>query len=302
VRAYVDKFKEKSVSEEIIIVKDIELFVIEDIFVDAAAEQEIIKNQRNQFNFVEDEFGISSAVIGQGLDADGNSTGGPVGTTANGILLFNQAPGFANNQGNEVSVTYAQTPFFDSGVLVHAQVAVEQINGWHPPELQWSWEPDGVTCPADPLCFLVKRPDHTEPPDRDEDGFPDYVNQYISVFGNLSEDRIDNAFSAASGIVGINQSAGSMNNQDNAVALALGDFAVFALGEIDLGQTNTWNLVDVIDLIRTDTITGASFDNFDGIAMVNQSAGSLNNQANLIDIAVSGSTVEVVLNPGAGLP
>jgi hypothetical protein len=84
------------------------------------------------------------------------------------------------------------------------------------------------------------------------------------------------------------------------VALALGDFAVFALGEIDLGQSNTYNMVDVIDNIRTDTITGGAFDNFDGIATVNQSAGSLNNQANVIDIAVSGSKINVSLNPGGG--
>jgi hypothetical protein len=290
VRAYVDKFKEKNVVEDINITKTILLTVIEDILVDSAAEQEIVKNQRNQFNYVEEDDSTSSATIG---DADTT-----VGNGANGILLFNQAPGFANNQGNEVSVTFAESPTFDAtadgekGVLVHTQVAVEQINGWNPPELEWEWEPESLGCPGDPDCFLVKRPVATEPP-------PGPVNEYVNVLPNTNIDTIVGAFGDASGIVGINQSAGSMNNQDNAVALALGDFAVFALGEIDLGQTNTYNRVEVIELTRTDIITD-SFNGFDGIVTVNQSAGAMNNQANLIDIAVSGSKISVNLNPGDG--
>jgi hypothetical protein len=76
-----------------------------------------------------------------------------------------------------------------------------------------------------------------------------------------------------------------MNNQNNAQAIALGEFTVFALGEIDLGQFNTWNWVNVKDQIRSDIIAGGAFAGFAGIVKVNQSAGSMNNQANLVDIA-----------------
>ncbi len=159
VRAKVKTYKKKFVTEKIYIDKDIFLDVKENIQVDAVAEQDIVKNQRNQWTLVEDEFGVSSAVIGKGAPDDaGAQLGDAVGTGAKGILLFNQSPGYANNQGNEVSVTYAQTPDAvvepdpdpdpagvnggvnghgsvykytgDGGVMVHATAAVEQINGW----------------------------------------------------------------------------------------------------------------------------------------------------------------------------
>jgi hypothetical protein len=228
------KTKTKTVTETITITKSISLTVTELIEVDAVAEQEIIKNQRNEFNFVEDENAISQAEI---LD--------DAGAAVNGVVMINQAPGFGNNQGNEVSITYAVTPFFE-GTFAHAQVAVEQIND---------------------------------------------SNEYPAVFGSLNSDTIGGLgllggpFAGGNGIVDINQAAGHLNNQNNAQAIALGDFTVFALGEIDLGQWNTNNFVDVIDNVRTDTIAGGAFSAFSGIVKVNQAAGSMNNQANVLDIA-----------------
>lgn len=265
--ATANKTFDKVVFETITITKNVDIFVQPLIFNDAAAEQEIFKNQRNQFQFVQDENGISDALI-----AGGSFDG------ASGILLVNQAPGFLNNQANEVSVTYANTPFFQDGVFVHANVAVEQINGWDPL--------DGIDSNG-----------LTTPPDFDQDGIPDPVNVYTSV-GNtvLNSDTIDGSFNDAAGIAGVNQSAGSINNQNNGIAIALGDFATFALGELDLGQFNTWNLVNVNAAQRFDAIT-ASFNGFSGVAMVNQSAGAINNQANVVDIAVSLTGL-----PSAGVP
>ncbi len=257
------KFKTKTVTEDIDITKTINLTIDEQIDVDAAAEQEVVNNQRNQWNFVEDENGLSTASID-----------GATGDNGNGIFLINQAPGYSNNQANEVSVTIVESPA--DGAFVHAQDAVEQINGWNPPTAT-------VDTGTDPPTVTLN---DTAPPDRDGDLFPDYVNQYITVFGNVTSDDVTDSFNDGSGIVGINQSAGSLNNQKNSTAIALADFATFALGEIDLGQFNTWNLVDVIDTVRTDTITN-SFNGFDGIVMVNQSAGAINNQANKIDIGAS---------------
>lgn len=288
VYAEIDKTKTVTVDVDVDIDKDVDLFVHESIYTDSAAEQLILKNQRNQYNFVEDENGLSTALI------DGSGVG------ASGILQFNQAPGYVNNQANEVSVTAAESPddngafvdgvlvpnsrdnafvdgidqverlatrvddVFEKGVFVHAELSAEQINGF---DTTTSAPGDDPAAPA---------------PD-------DFVNQFIAVFGSLNENTITGSFSNASGIVQVNQSAGSLNNQNNGVAIALGDFAVFALGEIDLGQVNAYNLVDVIDTVRTDTIDGGSFDGFSGIAQVSQSSGSVNNQSNLVDIAISTS-------------
>jgi len=300
VYVYADITKTKDVTVDITvdITKDIQLFVFEYIPVDAVAEQLVIKNQRNQFNFVEDENALATAEI----------TG--AAGTASGIVLINQAPGLVNNQGNEVSVTYVESPegpvdstntqSVDSsssttdtttvtdptgtttttrtvsnessetttrrtqstggGSFVHAEASVEQVNGANPPPRRG--EEDGVTVP---------------------EGF---ANEYVNVFGSVNSDTISDSFGGASGIVGVNQAAGSLNNQNNAVAVAVGTNAVYALGEADLGQYNTANLADVTDQIRTDRISG-SFGNFSGIASINQASGSLNNQANVVDLAVS---------------
>jgi hypothetical protein len=283
VYATIDKTKTVTVTVDVDINKYIDLFVYEYISVDAVAEQLIIKNQRNQFNFVEDENADALASI------DGSVTG------ASGIVLINQAPGFVNNQGNEVSVTAANTPgntgyrpvpststvsgdptrvsvadwrdtaavdsFQEStsGVFVHAEVSVEQINGWSP-----NTTTDGI----------LQSP-------------TEWANEYVNTFGSILTDSISGSFADGAGVAGVNQAAGSLNNQNNALAIAIGDEAVYALGEADLGQFNTYNLVDTVDQIRTDEISGGSFDGYSGVAMVNQSSGSVNNQANVVDIAVT---------------
>jgi len=263
VAASVFKTKTKTVTETITIDKNIQLRVDEDILVDSVSETEVVKNQRIQFNFVEDEDGISTAEI-DGVNGDEGSF-----NNASGMLLVNQSPGFINNQANDVSVTYANEQSVEEGVFAHSQVAVEQINGWHPPDVGT----DG--------SITV-----TTPPDLNADGFPDFVNVYEIVSGTTNTDTISGSFNGASGIAGVNQSAGSLNNQNNAVGIALADFAVFSLGETDLGQFNTYNMANVTNVTRFDTISG-SFNEFTGVAAVNQSAGALNNQANAVSIAVS---------------
>src|SRR5215813_4574111 len=98
VQAYITKDKTLTVDETYDVHKFVNLFTWDWIPVDASSEQHIFKNQRNQFNFVQDEDAQASA----------NITGSAATTT--GIVLINQAPGFINNQGNEVSVTFAESP------------------------------------------------------------------------------------------------------------------------------------------------------------------------------------------------
>ena len=329
VTADITKTKDLTVDETVDVHKFVWLFTFDFIPVDASSETHVYKNQRNQFNFVEDENAQATATI----DSD-------TGSGASGIVLINQSPGFINNQGNEVSVTYATTPgnpgyrpapsasvtlkpaqtfaiFTDpitgattwkplncgtceeptsgtpslpgtdvaavttplsitnassaevdhwdsvtAGVFAHAEVSVEQINGFSP-------DTDSVT------------PEQVVQPSS-------FANEYVNTFGATLADSIDGAFADGSGVAGVNQAAGSLNNQNNALAAALGDSVVHALGEADLGQFNTYNNVDVIDQVRTDTISNA-FNGFTGVAMVNQSSGSINNQANVVDIAVGTS-------------
>jgi hypothetical protein len=233
--------KTQNVTENVTITKTIEFEVFEIINVDAVAEQNILKNQRNEDNVIFDDNALSSAEI---LDDSGASV--------NGLVLINQSPGFQNNQGNEVSITYAASPPVEvglpSGVFTHATASVEQLNNF---------------------------------------------NSYVAlVAGSINSDTIGTAgslepgpFEGGSGIVDINQAAGHINNQNNAQSISIGANSVFALGEVDLGQENTENFVNVFDNVRTDTIAGGAFSGFNGIVKVNQSAGSMNNQANIVNIA-----------------
>jgi hypothetical protein len=264
--ADINKTKTLTVNETITVTKTISLTVDQVIDVDSAAEQHIFKNQRNQFNSVEDETSSSSAEILDGSASD-----------ADGVVLFNQAPGIANNQGNEVSITFVNSPTDDldgtPGTYTQAESSIQQINGANVGA-------DSVSA-GDPI-----------PPSDSVPQFP-FANQYTQVDPNAEySDTIGNEggtggpFSGdASGVVGVNQAAGALNNQNNALAIALGDDSRFAVGEADLGQFNAYNFVKANVLTRTDTIQGGAFAGFSGVAMVNQAAGIANNQANQVDIA-----------------
>jgi len=248
VYADITKTKTITVTEDLFVFKTIDIFVSETINVDAIAENDIVKNQRNQYNYVQDDHGLSSdKIIGSG-------------NNLSGIGNFNQASGYINNQGNEVSVTFADSSGA-FGALAHSQASIEQTNG-----------------------EFVQNPPVDDHSPVNVDG--DFFNVYAQVFEATQSDSIDTSFDAASGVIGINQAAGNLNNQNNAVAIAVGSQVVYALGEADLGQFNTGNYANVTDQTRSDSIT-ASFNNASGIVQVNQSAGSLNNQANVVQVAVT---------------
>ncbi len=88
------------------------------------------------------------------------------------------------------------------------------------------------------------------------------------------------------GIVNVNQSVGNMNNQHNVIALGVSLNAGVAMSEADLGQENT--IVSAVDFVvnRNSQILG-SINGNRGIVNVNQTAGVLNNQANVLSIAVT---------------
>lgn len=100
------------------------------------------------------------------------------------------------------------------------------------------------------------------------------------------------------GIVHANQSAGSMNNQANVLALAIADaeHGGVALAEADLGQYNAHNIAfengthscGCADALRSSASISGSANGNRGIVGVNQSAGVFGNQANIVSIAAVG--------------
>ena len=222
----VNKDKDVFVDEDVDIDKDV--FIEVQVFEtpDSVAEQGVYKNQDNTDNDV-DVF-----------DSNADATIDGAVMSANGVVLINQAPGYANNQGNEIGLSYG---LGKGDTFAHAQTSVEQFN--------------------------------------DENDLDDS--------SNTNNDTISNgAFSMdGSGVTGVNQSAGNQNNQNNALAMSIADNAIISLGETDLGQENTFNDVESDLVNRTDTINTMAFNGYDGVAMVNQSSGSTNNQANAVNIA-----------------
>jgi len=112
----------------------------------------------------------------------------------------------------------------------------------------------------------------------------------LTVTGGNREDHITDSFANTTGIVGINQSAGSLNQQTNALLLVIG--ATMGPDVMTVGDSTLSTLTSLNTLTasgggdRTDTLSN-SFANFQGIAQVSQSAGDLNQIANRIAISVT---------------
>jgi hypothetical protein len=165
-------------------------------------------------------------------------------------------------------------------------------------------------------------------------GIINQVNEGNEACGNCAEkrDEIVNSIGGGgenSGIVNVNQSSGNMNNQGNAVSVAV-DFVVvppqvppqvppppvdpnggFAHSQAHVEQVNgqetegvngettvsgEGNLVDTVNLLFRDTLIENSINDNQGIVNVNQSSGSMNNQANLVSLAVSFAAGGVALS------
>lgn len=119
------------------------------------------------------------------------------------------------------------------------------------------------------------------------------VFQIETAFDPEVPDRtatITDSGSGNAGIVGINQNAGNMNNQTNAVAVAVATNGFVGLAEADLGQLNAGNRVEEGATVKQDLITG-SFLGHAGVLSVNQSSGNMNNQGTVVSLQVLTSPV-----------
>jgi hypothetical protein len=115
------------------------------------------------------------------------------------------------------------------------------------------------------------------------------IKNTVVVYGGEREDRISNSFGGAIGIVGVNQSAGNLNQQVNVLVLgigvALGPEAI-TLGDATLGDISADNSLksDGAGGSRADVITDA-LAGFRGIAQMSQSSGDLNAMGNRIGLS-----------------
>jgi hypothetical protein len=185
------------------------------------------------------------------------------GNANSGVLSINQAAGNMNNQGNAVSIA------------VDARV--------------------GGTPPAVPV----------DPTQQESSGFAEaqaavdqlntanFVNTVNLLFRSGA---IDDSLNNNSGVVHVNQAPGNMNNQANALSLALGLSAGVALSEADLGQVNRFNTVRESDATSGSAVRVGINKNADivgsisgntGVVGVNQAVGNMANQANVVSIAAS---------------
>jgi hypothetical protein len=170
--------------------------------------------------------------------------------TNSGVVVVNQAVGDMNNQGSAIATAIAQAlPPFVGGVGSVADFAEAQAAA--------DQRSNGNTV-SDGNKSVITR------------------NAFIqtSVNGNT-------------GIALVNQSPGNMNNQSNTVSLSVSPTNVgVALSEADLGQQNSGNTVTEAVVTKFASISG-SINTNTGIVGVNQSAGNMANQANVVSIAAA---------------
>ncbi len=197
-----------------------------------------------------------------------NMSGSFVGFT--GIGQSNQAAGQMNNQGNVAAVAFVANNDAYSSALSAAGVS-------------------------------NKNNDFSANHQRDSlGGYTDWWHPETTL---TQTDNMLNSFNSFVGIGQSNQSAGSMNNQNNVVSVAAGvqddpggcrgfagDFkgggSMVAMAASELAMTNSSNNFCLDKATFTNNMNN-SFNGFTGIGQSNQSAGNMNNQANVVSVAAT---------------
>jgi len=173
-----------------------------------------------------------------------------------GIIGVNQDSGVANNQGNAYGIAVT-----DIEAFAEAQASADQKT------LDNDVTAEGTLGTTDPAAIKLLPPQKMD-------------KLIDSVWRNT-------------GLTGVNQSVGNANNQLNALSMGVGLITTstvnqgvyVALAEADLGQVTSNNRVLEIATIKWDLILN-SINSNNGITNVNQSAGNMNNQANVVSLAV----------------
>lgn len=222
------------------------------------AKSQVVYNQRNQRNHACENCAEKLDLI----------AGSIIGNA--GITTVNQSTGNFNNQANLVSVAWANvgggpgtTPPDDPGNPqdpantghANSQVAGEQILG------------NGRTNEGQPESNNGNVVRTVNVPFRD-----------AVIRGSVNENT---------GVTQVNQSSGNINNQANGMSLAFTFYNGIALSDTALGQWNAGNTVDEQNVSKFALIAGSVKDN-SGVTQVNQTAGVLANQSNVVSLAVTG--------------
>ena len=131
----------------------------------------------------------------------------------------------------------------------------------------------------------------------DSQAAADQGNNHNKIYSEKTSSTSTLSSVTTTGITGVNQASGSMNNQANgvsvAVALAMPGEGGIALSEADLGQLSSGNAALLIAGSSTSNLTGVSTS---GITGINQASGSMNNQANVVSVTAATSRSTVLPN------
>jgi hypothetical protein len=136
-------------------------------------------------------------------------------------------------------------------------------------------------------------------------------NTYNEACENCAEKRdiIDLSLNDNNGVVDVNQAAGNMNNQGNAVSISVDDRNVeaappltspkegqsYAQAQAAAEQDNHFNMVDATNLLEKSALITDSLNNNTGVVFANQAAGNMANQANALAMAVGFGTGGVAI-------
>ena len=172
-----------------------------------------------------------------------------------GVVGVNQASGNLNNQGNTVSITNA-------GIAAEAQPASEGRGS----RGRRDHGPKGALAHAVAFAFQGN-----------------ITNGYFAT-KKIVNSAITDSANDNTGVAGVNNAAGSQNNQTNTVAIAAGLNTSIALGEATLAQTNMSGFVCNTASVNNALIDTSANANH-GVVGVNNSSGAQNNQANVVAIA-----------------
>lgn len=271
--ATITKTKDIRVVQTVAINKNINIRAVLNKEYAGAAEADAVSNQLNEDNRVAGNIKETPSVplnhgLSYGIERDALIRGSVTGNK--GIVGVNQDVGNMVNQGNVVAVAMTTTPGtpsvptrpFDAGAVTNSQAEADQITRRNE-------------------VFHFEVPD-LEDPDR------------TAVIENSVNDN--------TGVVGVNQNSGNMNNQLNKLSIAIGAGAKVALSEAALGQVNANNRVEEAGTHRHTEIVGSGSNN-SGIVGINQSTGNMNNQASVVSMAVLTSKVAITTaGPFSGTP
>jgi hypothetical protein len=190
-----------------------------------------------------------------------------------GIAQVNQAAGSGNNQGNALAAAVTDPSFNDKNKK------------------------------DDDPKYTFNSNSRDDRRDRDNNNDPKAVSHTEVAIGQLNtynyvcaeaaefSDTISDSFDNFKGVAQVNQAAGFANNQKNAAAIAanVNTAGAVAISDTFMSQTNACNSAEYGCGYKSTASIDGSFQNGAGLVQVNQSPGSMNNQANTVAVSYSGA-------------